>query len=559
MSSEEETPCDSNDYHLSLYSSLLDDDEYIMDILPCTNSTAIVNAGESSVEATVASWTTTPAQTAEGDISIENGAVAWETTSPPPLFSTVAPDPDSDSNTNGEEEIEEINSTVADVNEEAAGDAPSETTQATPPLFSTVASEPDTGVNGNGKEDTEEANSANVSDSVTEKDDPDNGEDVHESNAKTPAEPTDSESKEQHSSGETVHEETSEKSLFYTCHPNPSSLQSGDFAPDDSAANKYEIVYDYELLTKADAGNDAVKEILTELENTMTGDVAKQVGLVNCQEKLRRGLRKNKRSATGVVALDSNPLDEALEGQSCTTPAENTICTSVRGYMTVWSENSDISSVLQSIESGMDKGNYEADNIVKVVYKGVPTEEKLQQTGTNLATEASVTTRAQSVDGSTNSSGKTVFLPIGITVFAVAMAWMAFFVVRRRKNYDRNGPKPNRTQPLQTQLEAPPTMDLDDDINLLPSTEKLDMRPINETDSDTASAGRGSMDQIDEPDAEDDTPMKKIDDEDLQSVESSVFSQENESVESGSAASGLAAMGAASTLALRMGSADSTA
>ena len=221
--------------------------------------------------------------------------------------------------------------------------------------------------------------------------------------------------------------------------------------------------------------------------------------------------------------------------------------------MTVWSESSDISSVLQSIESGMNKGSYQADNIVKVVYKGVPSEEQLQRTEADLTTDANVASRAQSVDGSTNSSGKSVFLPIGITVFAIAMAWMAFFVVRRRKNDDRNGPKPDRTQPLQTQLEAPPTMDLEDDINLLPSTEKLDMRPINETDSDTASAGRGSMDQID------DIPMKQIDDEDIHSVESSVFSQENESVESGSAASGLAAMGAASTLALRMGGADSTA
>jgi hypothetical protein len=54
---------------------------------------------------------------------------------------------------------------------------------------------------------------------------------------------------------------------------------------------------------------------------------------------------------------------------------------------------------------------------------------------------------------------------------------------------------------------------------------------------------------------EDDAPMKQLDDDDLHSVESSVFSKEEESVESGSAASsGLAAMGAASTLATRMGS-----
>jgi hypothetical protein len=52
---------------------------------------------------------------------------------------------------------------------------------------------------------------------------------------------------------------------------------------------------------------------------------------------------------------------------------------------------------------------------------------------------------------------------------------------------------------------------------------------------------------------EDNAPLKQVE-EDLQSVESSVFSHEDESTESGSAASGLAAMGAASTLAKRMGS-----
>ena len=297
MSSEEETPCNSNDYQLSLYSSLLDDDEFIMNILPCVNSTAIINedggllssggAGESSVEATVASRTT-PA------IAIENGAVAWETTEVPQTTT------------------EEATTTSTTTTEQT-------TTTPTPLLFSTVASEPDVAnVNANGKEEVEAINSANANGGEEEKNEPDaNAEGSNESNANVPSEPTDSESKEQHhSSGESVHEETSKTSSFYTCHPDPSSLQSGDFAPDDSAANKYEIVYDYDLLTKADAGSDVLEETLAGLENTMTEDVAKQVGLVDCEaKKLRRGLKKNKRTANGVVALDSDPLDEALEGQ----------------------------------------------------------------------------------------------------------------------------------------------------------------------------------------------------------------------------------------------------
>lgn len=237
---------------------------------------------------------------------------------------------------------------------------------------------------------------------------------------------------------------------------------------------------------------------------------------------------------------------------ACITPAEvNTICTPVRGYMTVWSESSDTSDVLQTIETDMNNGSYESGNVVKAVYIGVPTEEQLQSEGTTEANGASKSQEMESVE----AHGSSIFLPVGVTIAVLALAFIALFLHRRR-NDDRNGPKPDRSRPLQFQskLEAPPTIDLEDDINLLPSPEKMDMRPINETDSDSESA-RGSLDQMDGPfvQEDDDAPLKQVE-EDLQSVESSVFSHEDESMESGSAASGLAAMGAASTLAKRMGS-----
>ena len=210
--------------------------------------------------------------------------------------------------------------------------------------------------------------------------------------------------------------------------------------------------------------------------------------------------------------------------------------------MTVWSESDETSAVLQYIESSMNNGSYQSGNIQKVVYIGAPTSTEESQSDVNGAS------RSQEMESVEQQPGISVFLPVGISIVVVAIACIAFFIVRRRKNDvwdERNGPRPEGKTEPHSKLEAPPTIDLEDDINLLPSQEKMDMRPIN-TDIDTESA---------EMSDEENSPMKPIHDEDLVSVESSVFSQErDESVESGSAASGLAAMGAASTLAAKLGS-----
>lgn len=111
---------------------------------------------------------------------------------------------------------------------------------------------------------------------------------------------------------ETVHEETTKESTFYTCHANPESLLSGELAPDDTSATKYELVYDYEIITSSDG---SVGDTLAQLENGMTQDLAEQYGLVDCSARLRRALKKSKRSAGGLVALDSDPVDKVREGQ----------------------------------------------------------------------------------------------------------------------------------------------------------------------------------------------------------------------------------------------------
>ena len=212
--------------------------------------------------------------------------------------------------------------------------------------------------------------------------------------------------------------------------------------------------------------------------------------------------------------------------------------------MTIWSESDDTSSILQSISDGMNNGSYQSDNVAKMVYIGVPSKVDFQP-------EAATTLANKAVD-TDNTRNKTVLLPVGITLLVLAMACVTFFVTRRRRHDDRNGPKPEPSQFQQTKLEVSPTIDLEDDINLLSTMEKMDMTPI------TESARLDSLDEIDQLAAAYETimPMKKLETEDMQSAASSILSHEDETAKCNGSASGLAAMGTASTLAMRMGDSD---
>ena len=224
----QEIPCGSNDYQLTLFSALLDDDDFTLDIVPCANSDPVVvvteQGGEESVEATVASQTTSAAVNDEQGETVE-----WGTT--------------------------EATASVTEVTTTAT---PEGTTTPTAPLFSTEDNE-----------DTEEGE-------------------------------------------QNINEETSQTSSFYTCHPDPSSLISGDFSPDDSFAQKYEVAYDYEVITFDSVD---VTDELGQLENIMAEDMANQYGLLDCTSKLRRGLRQKRSGDISVVALDSDPVDVVMDSQ----------------------------------------------------------------------------------------------------------------------------------------------------------------------------------------------------------------------------------------------------
>lgn len=280
MSSTEEksTPCDSNDYQLSLYSDLLDDDEFALAILPCSNTT---NSGEgeesssgvvSEVVPTVASRTTVAAVSEESLTTSSTEASSTTTTT-----------------TSKEEAVESAGTSGVDYTNTSASDRAPDTVESGSEEVQTDEGSTETETQESSNESTDNSDEGD-SDKTTEQ----------ETSAETSNEPT-------------TEIETTKftDSTFYTCHPNPSSLRSGEFAPDDVAANKFEIAYDYELLTPLAGEENSIEE----LENAMANDLAAQFGLIDCTSR-KRGLRNNKKSGNNdVVAISSDPADQVMEGK----------------------------------------------------------------------------------------------------------------------------------------------------------------------------------------------------------------------------------------------------
>lgn len=247
------TPCDSNDYQLSLY-DLTDDDAFTLDIVPCPISNSTTDGGDES-EA----------------IGNTSGGGGGESTT------TNAGDDDNTQN---------------DITVES-----SQTSGGTVDLG-------DSNKNPNNSHSTGgSSNNENSNASQTVKD---TGETANETSQ----------------SEQVVHMVETKESTFYTCHPDPTLLLEGILAPGDSGANKLEIVWDYEVLFSADSANgDAkgIKESVSELEMSMTKDLARHYGLLDCASQRNRLLRNNnksgQRASSGVVALDSAPVDQVLMGQ----------------------------------------------------------------------------------------------------------------------------------------------------------------------------------------------------------------------------------------------------
>jgi len=247
------TPCDSNDYQLSLY-DLTDDDAFTLEIVPCSNSNSTTDAGDESG--------------ATGSTSGGGGGVSTTTNL------------GDDGNTENDSTVESSQTNGGTVNE------------------------------GNSNSNSDNSNS-NGGDSS-------NG----NSNASQTVKGTGETANETSQSEQVVHMVETKTSTFYTCHPDPTSLLVGILAPDDSGANKLEIVWDYEVFFSANSANgdeNAIKQGVSELEMSMTKDLAMQYGLLDCASQRNRLLRNNKKSgqraSSGVVALDSDPADHVLKGQ----------------------------------------------------------------------------------------------------------------------------------------------------------------------------------------------------------------------------------------------------
>jgi hypothetical protein len=121
----------------------------------------------------------------------------------------------------------------------------------------------------------------------------------------------------------TIEEVKEVDSSFYTCHPNPTSLQNGVLQPDGDFV-QLDIVYDYEL--HATEGADVVVSIAA-VESRIVKDLAGEYGLVECtgrrlaSDRRMSGLRRRSLNVVqrsveenyyGIVALGSDPEDEVL-------------------------------------------------------------------------------------------------------------------------------------------------------------------------------------------------------------------------------------------------------
>ena len=230
---------------------------------------------------------------------------------------------------------------------------------------------------------------------------------------------------------------------------------------------------------------------------------------------------------------------QLAEGQDST-------CTPIRGYMTAWLPDSSTaddtaqveSELLSFIEDGMVSDMYVSDDVVKVAYIGdreEDVEDGSPQDGADDAdtqngdktgesntsgstgdadnssnTADSGTSGAIPTDPSSNGEDLAVdnskssqeleasengppLLAIGLSLFFVAFALaivLGVWVRRKRRNrrYFSDGPNESNiaAQALEVDVEQPPADP--DDMQLLPSPDKMDMRSVFSSEQDVAGA-----------------------------------------------------------------------
>lgn len=276
---------------------------------------------------------------------------------------------------------------------------------------------------------------------------------------------------------------------------------------------KITLVYDYEIHTLTPPPLDTRTQ--SSFEDGITYDLARRYGLIDCRRR-RRYLRSLLMDGgSEVVALDSHPMDESMAGtyecnvQVAASSRSGSSCTSMRGRMTAWLLNS-LSSVelaqketelLEYIESGMTSDSYTSGNVLKATYVGARTSSSSAQQGVvhsinnadggggkseavGIATTATVETTNKS-----NTSDKSL-LAGGIILLIVAIGFIGLLLAYKRKHnrkFYSDGPEEDDLTNPSAAAAAAGRCDIvsrdPDDVQLLPSPDKMDLRSIHSSDS----------------------------------------------------------------------------
>ncbi|KAL7428333.1 hypothetical protein ACHAXH_002847 [Discostella pseudostelligera] len=300
---------------------------------------------------------------------------------------------------------------------------------------------------------------------------------------------------------------------FYSCFSDDSTIEmntNGVTSTLTADATKVFLTYDYDLITSKPLDD----KILTSLSNDMAYDLADRYGLVDCNiepSTKRRSLRSLK--VGDVIALDNSPLDQNLADQyecevpdtllsTTTTTIDTTIvCTPVRGFMKAWLSKSTTNKVqikselLTMIENGMLFDSYTNEDVLKTVYVG----RRPENTGSdNLGAVNSANVEAIGSQQS-EPTKRSPLIAIGMSLFfvaiALAVALVAYNRRKRRRKYFSDGPDDmsnpkNSALAVQAALadrheHAPKDPD---DIQLLPSMDKIDMRSVYSDGTSSADA-----------------------------------------------------------------------
>lgn len=299
---------------------------------------------------------------------------------------------------------------------------------------------------------------------------------------------------------------TSTYKTVYSCISDDSTSETNtDGVPSSLTADatKVFLTYDYDLITSSPL-ND---EMLTSLSSDMAYDLADRYGLVDCNiepSTKRRSLRSLK--VGDVLALDSSPLDQNLaDTYKCEVPeslsSTTAICTPVKGLMKAWLSKSSTdkvqikSELMTVIETGMLFDSYTNEDVLKTIYVG----RRVENTGSkSLGAVNSANTEAIGSQQS-ESTRRSPLIAIGISLFFVAIALAVALVVynrrKRRRKYFSDGPddmgNPNNSA-LAVQAALADRHQLapkdPDDIQLLPSMDKIDMRSVYSDGTSSADA-----------------------------------------------------------------------